>query len=460
MAALDLVDSPVYVFDVILRPSIWYANGAAVSLWCAASLQELLERDFASDMSDSTRLRFDDYLAKFMGGQVLREHWTIYPKGTQAATVDAIVKGIEIEEGRVAMLVQATIQHTSSSSIDNDSNPQEESKMSLREQQALRATEMLRHLPVAVCLTDTQGNVLEQNPEAMAVFGSTTGGTSSDNDNSPEELEEHELAPQQATSVFVKRFVDRALGRRILEQVRTGKDVTLEALQHTVHGKRWAAIKVRQTKDPVTSSPILLYSARDITAVVEAKRQAATAELAKLDLIADMAHAIRTRLQHVVGVVELLSPPVGSPLLMTVIHDLMDTVSNNQDLMSSTNHHDNHRNKSNNHVTRDNHHHTKPRIVLEHTPLIIKEVLKNAVATIQCQRLDPTMYHSFSIPPPRFLFDGGSHSIGPSSLQPFAQCLQIHLSRKHFLVGPSIVVEECQTGPVTIQRQGYGCLLE
>ena len=39
------------------------------------------------------------------------------------------------------------------------------------EQEALRAVEMLRHLPVAVCALDLKGNVIEQNPEALAVFG-------------------------------------------------------------------------------------------------------------------------------------------------------------------------------------------------------------------------------------------------------------------------------------------------
>jgi signal transduction histidine kinase/FixJ family two-component response regulator len=416
LTALDLVDQPVYVFDLVRR-CMWWANPAAVQLWCAGSLPELLERDFASDMSEATKLRFDEYLVQLMDGQIIKERWTIYPNGTQSTVVDTILKGVPIEEGRLAMLVQAKVKHTSSDGSDPNDGLQEEStsKMSLREQQALRATEMLRHLPVAVCLTDIAGNILEQNPEALAVFGSTTGGSStsdSENSTSPEE-DEHEDGDDQkpTTCSFVKRFVDRPLGRRILEQAQTGKDVSLEALQYTVHGKRWAAIKVRQTKDPVTSNPILLYSARDITAVVEAKRQATTAELAKLDLVADMAHALRTPLQHVVGVVELLSKKEkpnklmksterdnftnllqsAAQLLMAVIHDLMETVSNNQDLSSCSNH-GNARPKRdvstlvyNHNIPRTNSHtsNSKPRIILEHSPLIIKEVLQSAVATIQ-----------------------------------------------------------------------------
>ncbi|CAB9499400.1 expressed unknown protein [Seminavis robusta] len=414
LQALNLLDQPVWIFDIVKRGMFW-ANAAAVELWSANSLESLVARNFGNDMSEATQNRLDDYLLKFISGETTQEQWTFYPKGGESVVVDCLCKGVPIEEGRVAMLVQATKRTNATSST-------------LFEQEALRATEMLRHLPVAVCIADLQGNILEQNPEALAVFGSLETAKqqqqqqvlsdSSDSSNSFEQDEEGDNDNDDPIlkSAFVKRFADPQLGKRILHQAaETGQDVTLEAQVHTVHGTQWSAIKVRQTKDPVTSKPILLMSARDITAVVEAKRQATTAELDKLDLLADMAHAIRTPLQHVVGVVELMAKQdhfkndnnhnqqqskthnrhysnllqSSAQLLMTVIHDLMDTVGGTGGSSISGNNTNGHggdqRNPTNNHPTNNGSHHlnNKPRILLEHTQLDVKEVLKNAVATLR-----------------------------------------------------------------------------
>lgn len=381
--ALNLVDQPIWVFDIVRR-AMWYANDAAVELWSAKSLDELLKRDFSTDMSEATKHRLDDCLFKFSSDEncVVKEQWTFYPNQQGPKTVDTRCKGIPIEEGRLAMLLHGTIKETTSET----------------EQQALRSVEMLRHLPVAVCLMDIDGNVKEQNPEALSVFGSidkkntTTTTTKSDD----KEDEEEEGGNSSEDTAFVKRFVDKELGERILQEARTGKEVhRLEALQNTVLGPRWSAIQVRQTKDPVTSDPILLYSSRDITAVVEAKRQAVAADAAKMDLLADMAHAIRTPLQHVVGVVELMSreqatgdhtPEQDSrysnllqssaQLLMTVLHDMMHSVNNPDDYgirpTSATG------------PTTIDPPHLPPsnRIKLEHAQIDVRHVVDSTIATI------------------------------------------------------------------------------
>ncbi|CAB9510572.1 respiration control sensor protein ArcB [Seminavis robusta] len=402
LQALNLLDQPVWIFDIVRR-GMWWANHAAVELWSAPDLKTLLARDFASDMSESTANRLDDYLLKFSSkDEVVKDRWTFYPNGGKYGpkTVDCTFRGIMIEEGRLAMLSQGV--------FVNDQQRTE------AEQQALRASEMLRHLPVAVCLTDLEGNVMEQNPEALKVFGSLdTGNNKEDNNNttktrddeydSDSDDDEDELEKADE-STFVKRFVDKDLGRRILnEAAKTGDDngknvIRLEALQHTVHGPRWSAIQVRQTKDPVTSKPILLYSARDITAVVEAKRQATAADLAKMDLLTDMAHAVRTPLQHVVGVVELISRQGQSKcqaqqqeetrfgnllqsaaqLLMNVINDLMVNVGGGSSLLlPGASPSDQNKNVMVN----------KPanRILLEHTQIDVRKVVENAIGTITPQ---------------------------------------------------------------------------
>jgi PAS domain-containing protein len=400
LQALNLLDQPVWIFDIV-RKAMWFANTAAVELWSAPDLPTLLVRDFATDMSEATANRLDDYLLKFASKDVtITDRWTFYPNNGKYGpkTVDCTFKGIQIEEGRLAMLSQGIF-------VDDQRTE--------AEQEALRAVEMLRHLPVAVCLTDLEGNVMEQNPEALAVFGSFDTLSAEDckldkhsknrdedeSDMEDSDDEEDDLEESAKVSTFVKRFVDKDLGRRILQEAtKTGDDngknvIRLEALQHTVHGPRHHAIQVRQTKDPVTSKPILLYSARDISAVVEAKKQATAADLAKMDLLADMAHAIRTPLQHVVGVVELISRQGQSKcqapqpeqtrfsnllqsaaqLLMNVIHDLMGNIggSSSASLLSeSPQWTPSALNKQNN------------RIHLEHTQIDVRHVVENSIATI------------------------------------------------------------------------------
>lgn len=224
------------------------------------------------------------------------------------------------------------------------------------DQRALRALEMIRHLPVAVSQFDIQGNVMDQNPEALATFGSSKARQTMQRMNSPLDNvsvssddddestvtdiddEEDEDVFDMPSSQFVSRFVDPEEGRRVLEDVKSGKDCSLEALQHTVLGPRWSSVRVRKTKDPVSSEPVILYSARDITQVVEAKKQAENADIARSDFFALMQHEIRTPLHHVVSVVEMASQSTptkeessfqallrsASRLLMTVIVDLFD----------------------------------------------------------------------------------------------------------------------------------------
>ncbi|NJN46271.1 MAG: hypothetical protein HC808_07105, partial [Candidatus Competibacteraceae bacterium] len=55
---LDAISTPLWIFDID-RKAMWWANAAAVELWDAPSLESLLERDFASDMSRGTEIRLN-----------------------------------------------------------------------------------------------------------------------------------------------------------------------------------------------------------------------------------------------------------------------------------------------------------------------------------------------------------------------------------------------------------------
>ncbi|MCA9696612.1 MAG: hypothetical protein KC431_03720, partial [Myxococcales bacterium] len=69
LATLESIQTSIWVFD-IEGSTMWWANAAARSLWGAASLEELLARDY-SDMSESTRVRLARYQERMARGEVI-----------------------------------------------------------------------------------------------------------------------------------------------------------------------------------------------------------------------------------------------------------------------------------------------------------------------------------------------------------------------------------------------------
>ena len=303
MEVFNLLHQPLWVFD-IEKKSMWWANRAALDLWNAESLESLLARDFA-DMSEATVQRLGEYMLKFQRGEFVNETWTYFPKNRGPTTVDVTMSGILVENGRMVML------------NEGKEIPKENLDLS-----ALRGVEMLRHLPVSVSQFDHDGVLMHQNPEFGANY-----------------FDLDATKNQKQSFRFQDMFVDEEVGSEILKQVvENGKDYCGEVQQCTVNGLTWSAIKVRKSRDPVTEDPVVLYSARDITDVIKAKKEADDANLQKSEFLAVMAHEIRTPLHQVVGFIELLAETAleseqerfvkllqGSSLsLMAVINDLLD----------------------------------------------------------------------------------------------------------------------------------------
>lgn len=280
MNLFNALEHPVYVFD-ILNKNIWWANHQAVKMWNADSLESLIERDFASDMSEASEQRMLNYLRRFEKGERARESWTMYPNGVRTTTKETC-SGIHIDPGHVAILCECDLV-TLREDIDHAS---------------LRGVEMLRHLPIAVSQFDMNGTMIEENPEALGLFGEIACCSRNGRNI------QRETAP---CDCFSHRFVDRNLGKSILIQVQMdGADCSIEAQQHTVTGPRWSAIKVRKSIDVVSQEPCILYSARDITEVIHAKNEAKRLNMEKSEMLAVLAHEIRTPLHQVIGYIDLL----------------------------------------------------------------------------------------------------------------------------------------------------------
>ena len=112
----------------------------------------------------------------------------MYPNGVRTTTKETC-SGITIDPGHVALLCECDVV-TLKEDIEHAS---------------LRGVEMLRHLPIAVSQFDINGNLMEENPEALGLFGGLESDDGTESDD-----------------CFSRRFVDRSLGRKMLKQIQEG----------------------------------------------------------------------------------------------------------------------------------------------------------------------------------------------------------------------------------------------
>eukprot|EP00980_Cylindrotheca_fusiformis_P002367 scaffold543_cov119-Cylindrotheca_fusiformis.AAC.34 len=295
MDLFNALEHPVYVFDIINK-SMWWANHQAVKLWDAESLDSLLERDFAKDMSKASEQGMLNYLRRFEKGERARYSCTLYPNGVKTTTKETC-SGIKIEPGRVAILCECDLVAQNKEDVDHAS---------------LRGVEMLRHLPIAVSQFDMNGTLIEQNPEALSLFGEPKCCV---NEKS-----------EDPCDCFSQRFVDQAQGGDLLKQVQEdGTDCSIEAQLYTVKGPRWYSIRVRKSIDVVSQEPCILYSARDITEVVNAKQEADRLNMEKNEMLAVLAHEIRTPLHQMIGYIDLLARMDQTPEQMETIRQLQSS---------------------------------------------------------------------------------------------------------------------------------------
>jgi len=211
------LSTPVWVFDPV-RARIAWANQAAVEFWRAQSREELLERDF-SDMSESVRTRHEAILATLAQGRTVHEEWTWYPRGIPV-TVRCAMTGIDLEDGRLAQLCEATIME----SVDPTQ---------------LRAVEALRHASVMVALVSPSGEVLMNNPAMQRAFGD-----------------------RAALGAW---FADAGVAAAILRETGEAQIFRAEVQVEALSGQRWHAVEARRTLDPATGEPAVLIHQIDVT---------------------------------------------------------------------------------------------------------------------------------------------------------------------------------------------------
>lgn len=103
---LKKLQTAIWIYDIDHSCVVW-ANQAALKLWNSPSLDELINRDIKTDQSVAVKESLLQYQQAFRKNQVIQENWSYSPKGK---SIEAFCQfsGIELEDGRMAMLVEAT----------------------------------------------------------------------------------------------------------------------------------------------------------------------------------------------------------------------------------------------------------------------------------------------------------------------------------------------------------------
>ncbi len=303
----EWLDVPVWVFDAGRMRTVW-ANAAACEYWLAPSKAELLARDF-SDASEGARARLALTMQAHARGEVLRESWTLYPRGKPVTSI-LMSRGIVLADGTQALLF---ISERLPAHVDPDT---------------LRGVDAVQHTTLRIALHRLPaGAALMRNPAAVQAFGPVPPNAG------------------RGRRDFDAMFADAAVAARIIAQARTGQSFSAELELCTLQGLRWHAVDVRPVLDPVSGDRAMQFNARDIgdlkavQKALEAARVAAdNANMAKSAFLANMSHEIRTPMNGVLGLTELaLQLELGEKQrqfitlahrsaegLMVIINDLLD----------------------------------------------------------------------------------------------------------------------------------------
>ncbi|MFN8830167.1 MAG: putative bifunctional diguanylate cyclase/phosphodiesterase [Labrys sp. (in: a-proteobacteria)] len=230
LSHMDRLKTPAWIFDID-RSRVYWANKAALQVWRAKSMAELVARDMGADMSNSVALRLRQYQEDFIRSDVsFAELWTIYPEG-QPVTLRVIYSGIRLPDGRMAMFCEGL--------VDAAKAPE-----------TLRSAEALLHTQMMISLYNEDGRPLYQNPAARGTVESFTGT-----------LADRFADPADFDSLY-RTLVKKGEAREVI-RVRTTK------------GIRWHEITARACRDAVTGAPAFLTSEVDITDLKETESKAA-----------------------------------------------------------------------------------------------------------------------------------------------------------------------------------------
>lgn len=266
LSVLDRLRTPAWIVD-LPQAARWWCNRAGLALWNSPSLAEWIGRNAKHPPSAATITRMENLRRLFARGEVTTERWTFYPDGTAPVVAECRASGILIAErrgepGRLAMLVEARPLGA------DEVHPAER-----------RGYEALRHIGELVSYYAATGEALLRNPAAIRALGDP-------------------VAAGEARDQLLAGFADPAQVAEIRACVAADSVYRADALVRTTAGDCWYDTEARAVLDPVTGTPGVLVTQRDI-----ADRRAHVEELERSrELLSAQAEELRNLAAPVIRV--------------------------------------------------------------------------------------------------------------------------------------------------------------
>ncbi len=254
----------VWFFDLDNFKMLW-GNGQAIELWEADSLDLLINRDFQSSMSNTVKIRLQEYKRKIQEGGEGREVWTFYPSGIPTVVEVNFSKGNWLEEKNVMFAQVVSYQ----------------SKQLGKEE--IRGMEAIRHSNILISQFDYNGDLVFQNPVSSQFFSEAS-------------LVDRLSFTTSDTDIFT-----------ILKEENVFEK---ELFVKTNLGERWMLSFGREIIDPVSGDKSILLEQRDITNQKEIEEELKFAEArlvhsAKLVSIGEMAGGIAHEINNPAQAIQL-----------------------------------------------------------------------------------------------------------------------------------------------------------
>lgn len=268
---LSRLRTPVWIADFDALAIVW-ANAAALELWSATDVEELARRDLRTGMSETVSMRLRQY-AEDLERDPTREFietWTLYPQDKPT-------------------LIELTFRATLISSERRFAEIEARKISALSEDFAtLRAHGALLHAEIMVGLYDRDGGELFASRAWRAALG--PGGRPF----------RDWVKSEGDADVFSRAFERREPIQRVV-------------LVETVRGEKWFDLRLTPCTDAATGDEAMQLTAIDVTLsrrfaddVIAARDEARAASRAKSDFMAKMSHEMRTPMNGVLGMLELI----------------------------------------------------------------------------------------------------------------------------------------------------------
>lgn len=264
------LSTPIWIYDFDQSAIVW-ANDQGLELWNAETSEILSQRTMKSDMSPGVAARLEQHRRDFHlhPDRKLVETWTLYPDG-KPVLMDCTFHWCPLDDGNDGMLVEAHLRDKKDPFI-------------------LRCIDALLHSQVMTGLYSSTGEELFANRALNEAF----------------EGKSHR---------FGDNFFDRETQYAFMSGIAQAGEHRSTVDVQTSKGKRRLDIQATRCRDAATGDAAFHISAHDVTATFAHERslraardEALSADRAKSEFVATMSHEMRTPMNGILGMVELIS---------------------------------------------------------------------------------------------------------------------------------------------------------